>query len=173
MPPPLQAAAAFGVRYRPFEEADLPFVAALYASTRQEELSQANWPQEVVDAFLQQQHEAQHAHYSAHYTGMEWLIVEVGGAAIGRLYLAEWKNEVRIVDIALLPDHRRRGIGAAILRDIIAWADGLPKPVSIHVEKYNPARHLYLRLGFEPVGETGAYDLLRREPAADQKKTDS
>jgi ribosomal protein S18 acetylase RimI-like enzyme len=162
VPPPLRAAAAHGIGYRPLTDADLPFVAALYASTRQEELAQTGWPQAAIDAFLLSQHEAQHAHYALHYAGMEWLIIQdAAGAPIGRLYLAEWTSEFRIVDIALLPDARGRGIGRAVLEDVLALAQGAGKPASIHVEKNNPARRLYERLGFRSAEDKGVYDLMR------------
>jgi ribosomal protein S18 acetylase RimI-like enzyme len=162
VPPPLRAAAAHGIGYRALVEADLPFVAALYASTRQQELAQTGWPQAAIDAFLLSQHEAQHAHYVLHYAGMEWLIIlDAAGAPIGRLYLAEWPSEFRIVDIALLPEARGRGIGRSVLEDVLALAREAGKPVSIHVEKNNPARHLYERLGFRSAEDKGVYDLMR------------
>ena len=90
MPPPIRAAGQFAITYRPMVEAqDLPFVAELYASTRREEVAQTGWPPEMQEAFLRQQHEAQHSHYSLHFAEAEWLIVERGGEAIGRLYLRD------------------------------------------------------------------------------------
>ncbi|RYD66796.1 MAG: N-acetyltransferase [Sphingomonadales bacterium] len=141
-------------------DADLPFTALLYASTRNEELAVTGWPPEAIQAFLAQQHAAQHAHYQQHYKGMDALIVEHDGTPIGRLYLYEAPQDLRVVDIALLPEARRRGFGAAMLGDILAYAGTIGKNVSIHVEISNPARTLYARLGFEIVeSDGGAYDL--------------
>lgn len=164
MPPPLRAAGKFDIRYRPFTDEDLPFVAELYASTRREEVAVTGWPAEVQEAFLRQQHEAQHSHYSIHYPDAEWLIVERAGEAIGRLYLRELPGELRIIDISLLPQSRGRGIGGAIMQDIIDHARALAKPVSIHVEKNNPARRLYDRLGFTVIADRGVYDLMEARP---------
>ena len=164
MPPPLRAAAARGLCYRPATEQDLPFLAALYASTREEELAQTGWAAEMQHAFLQQQHEAQHAHYANVYADAERLLVVHDGRAVGRLYLAEWPGEIRIVDISLLPDSRGRGFGGAILRDIQADAASRGKAVSIHVEKFNPARRLYGRLGFEQIEDKGVYVLMMWRP---------
>ena len=166
MPPPLRAAAGFAIAYRTFEEEDIPFFAILYASTRADEVAATGWPVELQHQFLAQQFDAQHRHYMAHYPGAEWLVVERGGERIGRLYLVEWEREVRIIDIALMPGSRGLGIGAAILRDIIDWTAGIGKCVSIHVEKNNPARSLYARLGFAPVEDKGVYDLLERPAVA-------
>lgn len=164
MPPPLKAAAEFGVNYRPFTEDDLPFVAELYASTRREEVAATGWPAEMQEAFLAQQHEAQHAHYAFHFADAEWLIIERGGEAIGRLYLRDLSENLHIIDVALLPHSRRLGIGTAILQDILDLAGTRGKGVTIHVEKYNPARSLYARLGFEKIEDKGVYDLFRALP---------
>jgi ribosomal protein S18 acetylase RimI-like enzyme len=156
----LNEAAALAVVLRPMSDADLPFTAALYASTRAEELAPVPWPADTKRMFLAQQHAAQHAHYQQHYRGMEAMIVERGGAAIGRLYLYEMPDEIRIVDISLIPEARRQGIGAALLRDVIAAAAPRGKSVTIHVEKNNPAHTLYARLGFTILdADRGAYDL--------------
>ena len=164
MPPPLRAAAEFGVSYRPMAEEDLPFVADLYASTRREEVAQAGWPPEMQEAFLAQQHEAQHSHYSLHFADAEWLIVERSGEAIGRLYLRDEAEALNIIDISLVPHSRGQGIGGAILRDVLDQAANLGKGVTIHVEKFNPARRLYERLGFRLVADLGVYDLMRATP---------
>jgi GNAT superfamily N-acetyltransferase len=163
VPPPLRRAAAF-VTYREMVEEDLPFIATLYASTRTEELAPTGWPEEVKSAFLEQQHQAQHRHYQAHYPGAEWLIVEQGGGAVGRIYLHERESEIRLIDIALLPAHRRAGIGGAMIGDLIEWADSLGKSISLHVEPNNAIRPFYLRLGFESLGMAGAYEAMERRP---------
>jgi GNAT superfamily N-acetyltransferase len=164
MPPPLRRVAAFGVTYRAMDEGDLPFIAALYASTRTEELAPTGWPEDLKQAFLEQQHRAQHHHYQGHYPGALWLIVEKDGEPIGRIYLHEREDEIRLIDIALLPAHRRRGIGGAMIGDLLEWAAGLGRSISLHVEPNNPVRPLYVRLGFESQGLNGAYEAMIWRP---------
>jgi GNAT superfamily N-acetyltransferase len=164
MPPPLRRAAASGVSYRAMEAEDLTFIAALYASTRTEELAVTGWSDEVKGAFLAQQHQAQHRHYQTHYSGAEWLIVEQDGAPIGRLYLYQTESEIRLIDIALLPESRGDGIGAAMIGDLLEWADALGKSISLHVEPNNPVRAFYLRLGFVAAGAEGGYVAMQRQP---------
>jgi ribosomal protein S18 acetylase RimI-like enzyme len=156
--------AAAGFTFRPITEADLPFLARLYASTRMEELAVTDWPDAQKAAFLQSQFDAQHAHYQKYYAGSDFFVIEQAGTAIGRLYLARWKAEHRIVDIALLPEFRRGGLGTALLSDLLDEAAAAGKAVTIHVEKFNPAMSLYRRLGFVAAGEEGAYDLMRWQP---------
>ena len=122
------------------------------------------WDEEVKRAFLTQQFEAQDAYYREHYTGTSYDVILADGEPAGRLYVARWPDEIRIVDIALLPDFRGRGLGSALLADLIAEADDAGKPLSIHVEMNNPARPWYERLGFEEAGEFGVYVLMRRAP---------
>lgn len=144
---------------------DLFFLRNLYASTRQEELAQTGWPREQIEAFLNQQFEAQHSYYQEHYASADFLVIlSSDGESIGRLYLDEWEDEFRIVDIALLPAFRGQGIGSEILRELMARAFAAGKAVSIHVEQFNPAMRLYKRLGFLPVNEEGVYHLLRVKP---------
>jgi ribosomal protein S18 acetylase RimI-like enzyme len=164
MPPPSRAAAALGISYRPIGEADLPFLFLVYASTRTEELAVTGWPDDAKRNFLAQQFNAQHVHYQHHYPDAEWLVVLRGGEPAGRLYIEEWPDQIRLIDIALLPQHRRAGIGSAILNDVLALAAAKGKPVTIHVERNNPAMQLYRRLGFATLGEAGVYDLLEWRP---------
>jgi ribosomal protein S18 acetylase RimI-like enzyme len=161
MPPPVAAAAAFDITYRPETDADLPFVAALYASTRADELAATGWPDEMRAAFLEQQHRAQHAHYRAVHPDGEWLLVERGGAPVGRLYLAAQDDMLLIVDISLLPAMRGTGLGTAILTDVLAAE---ARPVQLHVERTNRARRLYERLGFVPVEEQTLRIRMVRQP---------
>lgn len=161
MPPPLHAAARFAIAYRAFSaERDFDFVESLYLSTRDEELALSDWPEVQKHSFLIQQHRAQHHHYQTYYPEAERLIVERGGEAIGRLFVDPWTHELRIVDISLIPAARGKGIGEAVLRDVIEWAAAAGKGVSIHVEKFNPARRLYARLGFTVTEDKGVYDLM-------------
>ncbi|HEX8066618.1 MAG TPA: GNAT family N-acetyltransferase [Thermoleophilaceae bacterium] len=114
---------------------------------------------------MEQQFSAQDQHYKDNYRDTAYDVILVGGEPAGRLYVGRWREEIRIVDIALLPAFRGRGAGTALLRDLMAEADAAGKPLTIHVERENPARRLYERLGFAEAGEHGVYVLMRREPA--------
>ena len=166
MPPPLDSAARLGIAYRPATDEDLGFLALVYASTRLEEVARTGWPLEDQRRFLAHQFDAQHRHYRQNYPAAEWLVIEREGTAVGRLYLEEWPDQIRLIDIALLPDHRGGGSGSAILADLMAMAAAAGKPLTIHVEKNNPAMRLYRRLGFEPIDEHGVYDLMEWKPEA-------
>jgi ribosomal protein S18 acetylase RimI-like enzyme len=156
------AATAAGLTLRPMVEADLPFICSLYSSTRASELAPVPWPPEHKAAFLEMQFRAQHAHYERHYPDAERLVILRAGERIGRLYVDRWAREHRIVDIAFLTEHCGRGLGSALLSDVLEEAARVDKYVSIHVEKHNPAMRLYRRLGFVAIEDKGVYDLMRR-----------
>jgi len=86
--------------------------------------------------------------------------VLLNGQPAGRLYVHAWEREIRIVDIALMPEFRGQGIGSDLLRSLIAEAEASDRTLSIHVEHNNPARRLYERLGFQYAGEHGVYVLM-------------
>jgi ribosomal protein S18 acetylase RimI-like enzyme len=154
-------AKAAGLTFRRIADADLPFLARVYASTRAEEISIAPWSDAEKAAFLDEQFRLQHAHYRKYYPNADWLVTVHAGLDIGRLYIERWPTQHRIIDIALLPEHRGRGLGAALLRDLMDEAVSAGKAVSIHVEKFNPAMRLYRRLGFTTLEDKGVYDLMR------------
>jgi ribosomal protein S18 acetylase RimI-like enzyme len=157
MPPP-------GVTLRPFREEDLELLFRIYASTRWEELAPVPWDDEQKQAFLRMQAVAQHAYYQENYKGADWLVIERFGLPAGRLYVHRREKEIRLVDIALLPEHRNAGIGSELLRELIAESTAVSKPLRIHVEKNNPALSLYERLGFVPIVDKGVYHLMERAP---------
>ena len=151
--------------FRPIVESDRDFLNAVYASTRAEEMKLVDWDDEQKKAFLDTQFSLQHQYYQQHYTeNTEFLIILLNGFQIGRLYISRWLKEVRIVDLALLPEFRNIGHGSKILRDVLSEAADAGKPVSIHVERFNQALNLYHRLGFVKNGEHGIYDLMEWLP---------
>lgn len=154
------------VALRPIGPEDMPFLLRLYRSTREEELAMVvDWSDEQKDWFILMQFNAQHTWYQEHYVGATFDVVLVDGEPAGRLYVHRREKEIRLVDISFLPELRGRGLGTGLLRDLCAEAEAAGKPLTIHVEKYNPAMRLYERLGFSRIDETGPYDLMEWRPA--------
>lgn len=160
------------VTLRPVAPGDEELLFRVYASTREEELAQVPWTDEAKLAFLRSQFAAQDAHYRAHYDGAGYDVVLVAGRPAGRLYVARWDDEIRIMDVALLPEFRGHGIGTELLLEVLEEAASSRKRVTVHVEKHNPALALYERLGFVAVADRGVYLLLEASPpAADPEGT--
>jgi len=145
------------LRLRAAAPGDEPFLRAVYASTRAEELAPVPWSDEQKRAFSDMQFAAQDADYRRHYPDAQYSIIEVQGVPAGRLYVDRCKTEIRIIDIALLPEHRRAGIGTKLLRELQEEARTSGKAITIHVEKFNRALNLYHRLGFQQIEDKGVY----------------
>jgi GNAT superfamily N-acetyltransferase len=145
------------IRLRPVRPGDEGFLFEVYASTRLDELAPLGWTAAQQHAFLRMQFTAQHRSYLAQFPGADFLIILRHERPVGRLYLERRAHEIRGIDIALLPEYRRTGIGTAILQDLLAEAARAGKPFRIHVAKLNPAQRLYERLGFRTLEDDGVY----------------
>ncbi len=149
------------LHFRPIEQQDLPFLKKLYGDTRMDELEPTGWSDDEKSGFLAMQFRAQHSHYVNQYPNASFMVVLCGGEMIGRLYIDRWPEEWRIIDIALLRQWRSKGLGSAIMEEILTMAMEDQRSVSIHVETNNPAMKLYRRLGFKKINENGVYHLMR------------
>jgi len=149
----------------PIKPQDTEFLYDVYASTRQEELAALDWDEGEKEAFLRMQFRAQHTYYTDQFAGAAFDLIVSGGRPVGRLYLDRRQGELRIIDIALLPEYRRQGIGSRLLKEILAEAQQAGLPVRIHVERNNPALGLYQRLGFRRIEDQGVYYLMEWTPA--------
>lgn len=153
----MSAAILRTITLRPATGADGDFLRDLYASTRAEEMDLLDWTPAQKHDFLAMQFQAQTTHYADFYPDAERSIIECAGTAIGRLYIDRRENEIEIIDIALMPEMRGRGIGRALLGAVIAEGRSSARRLRIYVEHFNPARGLYDRLGFRQVGTNGVY----------------
>jgi len=141
-------------------EGDAEFLYRVYASTRAAELAMTDWTDEQKEQFCRMQFQAQTTDYLANYSNAQRSIIERDGAPVGRLIVDRVEREICIVDVALLPDARGGGIGTKLLRELMDEAGEAGKPLTIYVEKFNPALRLYLRLGFQPIEDKGVYLLM-------------
>jgi ribosomal protein S18 acetylase RimI-like enzyme len=159
-PPVFELPAALlsqGFVLRPETDDDPPFLRALYASTREEELAITGWPAAQKLAFCNSQFDAQRYHYRTYIQNCRFDVLECRGEPVGRFYLEPRITQLNIVDIALMPAWRGKGIGTAILEAVQQTARQSGRGVCIFVEQYNPALRLYRRLGFTEVREDGPY----------------
>ena len=153
-------------------ECDGEFFHRVYASTRSDELALVPWSAEAKECFLRQQFQAQDRAYRNDYPGAEFWIVVVDGTDAGRLFVQRAPGEIRIMDIALLPGFRGRGIGTHLLNQILQEAENASRKVTIHVEVFNPAQRLYQRLGFSKVAANEVYCLMEWGPRIVRPETE-
>lgn len=145
------------IRFRPTTPDDVPFLRHVYATTRVGEMQRVPWTADQKRAFLDMQFNAQKEHYEQHYPRCDFLVIELEGECVGRLYIDRGETDIEIVDIALVPEVRGRGIGKMLLEEILEEGRVTGKKVGIYVEHFNPARRLYDRLGFRHVDTNGVY----------------
>lgn len=149
---------------RPAGSGDAELLYRIYASTREDELAVVPWQAAQKEAFLRMQFAAQDRYYHATFPAASYDLIVSGEEVLGRLYVDRGEPAWLVLDIALLPEHRGRGIGARLLTDVLAEARAAAKPVQIHVERFNPAQRLYDRLGFRQIADEGVYLRLEWNP---------
>ena len=152
------------IQFRPISAQDESLLYRLYASTRQEELAQTGWNEIEKENFLKMQFAAQHKFYREQFSKAAFNLVLLDKMPIGRLYLDRRRDEIRIIDIALLPAYRCQGLGTKLMNDILTEARSRELSVRIHVESFNRALGLYQRLGFRKIGDYGVYYLMEWTP---------
>lgn len=162
------------VTLRPTSVADEDFLLRVYASTRATELALTGWGESACDVFIRMQFNAQATHYRQQWPASEHSVIEVrsqgGMHPVGRLWVDRRADAVHVLDIALLPDWRNRGIGATCLGRLMREGSQHDQALTIQVEQGNPARRLYDRLGFQPVGpQRGLHQLMAWRPCASTK----
>ncbi len=124
-----------------------------YASTRLEEMALVDWSPERKEAFLRMQFDLRARQYRAAYPEALTEMILCGELPAGVMITVKKADEILLVDIALLPEFRGAGIGAAILGDL--QKEG--KKITLHVLRNNPAARLYSRLDFVTVAEDSMY----------------
>ncbi len=147
---------------------DSTFLQNLYATTRTDALNRMGWSAAQQQAFVQMQYQAQRQSYLMQFPDAEYRIIQHGPIDVGRLIVDRTSDAIWLIDISLLPEHRNAGLGARLIRDLQAEAARAGKPVMLHVDKANRARHLYERLGFAKIFEDEIYLELAWRPGAEQ-----
>lgn len=130
---------------------DEDFLLCLFAEARAHIFRAMPLPPEQKRMLVGHQFRAQRLSYQNQYVDPPpaFRIIERDGVAIGRLYTHETAGDIRIVDIALMPEWRGQGLGTTLLQELIGRAHRAGKTVSLSVDAENPARSLYERLGFK------------------------
>jgi ribosomal protein S18 acetylase RimI-like enzyme len=150
-------------------EHDAAFLFSLYASTRAEEMAQWGWSAAQAAAFLQMQFDAQQRAYRSAYPHAARSVILIHDAVpAGALCVNRAADEIRVVDLALLPEHRGAGVGTRVLRELMTEAAAAGLPLRLSVAKTNRAARWYLRLGFTPTEDGDVYMALewRRQTEA-------
>lgn len=151
---------------RPVGPDDHAFLLEVYGSTRVEEMALVPWSADQQQAFIKMQFAGQQEHYQNTFPAASHEVILLSGRPVGRLYVARMEDEIRIVDITLMPAERNAGIGTFLLKRLLDEAASAGKVVRIYVEEFNPSLRLFERLNFKPVEQQGFHVLLGWFPTA-------
>lgn len=150
---------------RPVTKKDDPFLLEVYASTRAEELDQAEWQEGQREVFVRWQFDLQRREYDARFPDARYELIVIDGEPAGRIWTGEDKEQIRLLDIALLHQFQRRGAGTLLLKRLMKEAERAGKLLRHMVFVLNNDAHrFYERLGFVIIEDLGAYKHMEYRP---------
>lgn len=130
---------------------DDSFLYAVFASTRMEEMALTDWDPATQEQFLRMQFAAQTTSYKMQFPNADHWVIRCEAVPVGRMILGHDTSEIRLIDIALLPQHRHRKIGTRLLQRLLNETENANNSIRLHVERFNPALRWYEKLGFKTV----------------------
>lgn len=146
------------LKLRPVTLEDDPFLLSVYASTRADELAQVEWEPGQQEAFVKWQFEMQRREYDARFPDAEYDVIEIDGQPAGRIWIGRKDDEIRLLDIALLPEFQNRSAGTVLLTNLMDEARSTDKRLRHMVFVLNNnADRFYERLGFVVIEDLGGY----------------
>ncbi len=150
---------------RPVRVSDDQFLLTLYESTRATEMALVPWPDDEKRAFLRGQFDAQRTDYLTRFPTARHSIIVVDDEPIGRVWIDRRFDEIRLLDIAILPRSQNAGIGAALVEQLQQQAAeaGLPLRHSVHTTNRDALR-FYQRLDFVVVEDFETHVLMEWNP---------
>ncbi len=142
-------------------EEDEEFWFRVYCSTREEEFAPLAWDETELAAFLSMQFAVYRRGYRTNLPDADYEVILHDGSPAGIFIVLRRQDEIRLADIALLPEYRNGGIGTALLRGLQDEAAKLGKSVTLHVRMNNRAVSFYQRLGFYQVSQDEVFYLMK------------
>ncbi len=136
---------------------DRMFLAEVYKSSRGDDLRGLGWDEERISEFLEMQHEAQENFNKNDYQNATDEVLMMGDQQIGHLMFEPRSHEIRLIDVALLPQYRGHGFGTRIIQRLQEKAKTEKMPVRLQVIRFSRAVNLFERLGFVRTSETGTH----------------
>ena len=159
------ADSAESISVRPVTADDEAILLEIYKSSRGDDLRGLGWAEDRISEFLGMQYEAQQNFYESEYERASDEIILWEGEPAGRLIVERREHEIRCVDIALLPEHRNRGIGTFLIQKLQDEARREKKPLRLQVIRFNRAVRLFERSGFVRTSETGTHFQMEWRPS--------
>lgn len=132
--------------------ADESFLRQLILGTIGEQLGAAAWPEPMRSQLLELQYKTRRQATRPEPPQRSSEVIVADGQDAGWLVVADVEDHIRLVEIMVASEFRSHGIGAEIIRQVIAAAGAAGKPVRLRVDVTNTrAAELYRRLGFRSI----------------------
>lgn len=128
---------------------DHDFLLRVYAAGRDVELAMLPLDEDGKRAFCEHQLTAQTSYYAEKFPNATHDIIMLNGEPVGRAYVDRGSKTISILDLAVLVEHRRKGIGTQIVKSIQNEAGLDEKRVGVYVETFNPSQKFFRDLGFD------------------------
>ena len=130
-------------RLLPAEQGDYSFALALYLEGAKEHLTKiGRWHEERFVALFREGYEQGRTR-----------IISVDGRVVGFIQVVDFADRLYLRQIHLVDGFRGRGIGSTLIRAELKRGAESDRPVTLDVMHGNPARRLYMKLGFESTGK--------------------
>jgi GNAT superfamily N-acetyltransferase len=164
-----RAAPEWSLRPGPAGEGDEEFLFRLFAAAKADEFQTGGWAPGAAESLFRMQFTAQQRVYRELFASGENRIVMCGGKPVGHIWISRTPEEIRVVDMALLPEVRGFGIGSALVQSLVGEASVTGRVVRSQVRIGNePSLRMGLSQGFKVVGQDATHLQLewRAEPGS-------
>lgn len=143
---------------RPEREQDTAFLGGLFRTTAGRDLALMPIDEVMKESLLRMQFASQTATYRARFPAARFDIIEQGAVPIGRIVIDAGTTAGSIVDFALVPERRARGLGTAILAAVLERFARRQQPVTCQVLAGNePSLRMCRRVGFRQTGDVAPF----------------
>jgi len=158
MNPQFKLRDASELNLRPVTPEDNCFLLSVYASTRADELAQVKWQEGQQEIFVKWQFNLQRREYDVRFPDAQYDVILIDNQPAGRIWIGRKNDEIRLLDIALLPQFQNRGAGTVLVNWLIDEAKATGKRLRHMVFVLNNNAHrFYERLGFVEIEDMGGY----------------
>lgn len=152
------------VTLRMAEPQDDDFLVELYTANRRSEMRMAGPDAASINALLRSQYEMRKKQYDEAYPNSQNWIILYDHEPIGRHLIQPDPRVWAFIDLGILPEFQRQGIGTLVFKLHMQQAIDAGAAIRLHVRTDNPARRIYERLGFVTTEQDGVYDEMRFGP---------
>ena len=142
---------------RPTRADDQEFLYRLFYSVHTEKLRLVPLGEEEKTKLVELMYQGFTRHYSSLAPVSDDRLILLNNESIGRMILLQTREEIRLADLAILPEYRKRGIGSALIGQVQTESMMSKRPVRLQVAQFDRALGLYRRLGFYKTDVEGPY----------------